>query len=209
MGNLQPRPPAVEAHAYSETSSANSVGNMQPVSNEAINSMFVHNKNPYHTGPLVSNQHKRTHQHSQVRPSSCEASSLTRVCYPTTTGRRLAAGLQKRDMTLNRNVCILFAAIAFIKESEHTIRGVRAGLIPYRGTISGLRRFLHEEDILGLYRIQMIHLWKSSDGHTENMLARVGWTCRLAYALLRLGETIAITLATLFTSPSSYNNLNL
>ncbi|GJY11533.1 hypothetical protein Tco_0379718 [Tanacetum coccineum] len=43
-GNPQPRPPAAEAHTYSETGSANSVGNMQPVSNEAINSMFVHNK---------------------------------------------------------------------------------------------------------------------------------------------------------------------
>ncbi|GJU99356.1 hypothetical protein Tco_1328627 [Tanacetum coccineum] len=147
-GNPQPRPPAAEAHAYSETGSANSVGNMQPVSNEAINSMFVHNKNPDHTGPSVSNQRKRTHQHSQVRPSSCEASSLTRVCRPTTTGRSmsvghvnrrpptiprsstegcssghkggaylgLAAGLQKCDMTLNRNVCILFVVIAFIKE---------------------------------------------------------------------------------------------
>nr|GEZ64272.1 hypothetical protein [Tanacetum cinerariifolium] len=80
--------------------------------------------------------------------------------------------------------------------------------LPYRGTISARRRFSHEEDILGLYMLATRDV-KSSKGDTENMLARVGWTCHLAYALLRLRETIAITLATLFNSPSSYNNLNL
>ncbi|GJY87284.1 actin-depolymerizing factor 7-like protein [Tanacetum coccineum] len=45
------------------------------------------------------------------------------------------------------------------------IRGVTAGLIPYRGTISGLRRFLHEEDILGLYRNYRYITYKIEDQH--------------------------------------------
>nr|GEZ01127.1 ribonuclease H-like domain-containing protein [Tanacetum cinerariifolium] len=52
-GNPQPRPPTAEAHAYSETGSANIVGNMQPVSNEAINSMFVHNKKVFPFGSMT------------------------------------------------------------------------------------------------------------------------------------------------------------
>nr|GEW79211.1 hypothetical protein [Tanacetum cinerariifolium] len=88
----QPTPPPVEAFDCLSIGMADTVGNLHHASHEHITSELPHTNDTDCAAILVSNQHKRTRQNSQVSLPVCEASSLKRVFHSTVLDKRTHVG---------------------------------------------------------------------------------------------------------------------